>query len=238
MIDWKTTQQALANAGQSPGPIDGQFGRATMGALMGLAARRQPDAMIRSLAAALVTDLPRHGITNNELRLSEFLAQTSHETGGFSRFEESMHYSAKRMMQIWPRRFPTLQSALPYAWDPSDPDREDIALANLVYGGRMGNQTNGTDDDDGWETRGGGMLQHTGLGEYTLLRERLGATPEQVHTDPVVMARAACDYWTRRGVNPLCDRRDFASARRAVNGGEIGLAEIAHTRTRLMAVIQ
>lgn len=236
-MDWKRTQQNLAAAGYSPGAVDGLPGRMTYTAIFAHTARRAPDAVLRSIGAQAAVSLPKYGISDSPARFAEFLAQTSHETGGFTVFEENMKYSAKRLTQVWPGRFPTIASALPFAWDPSDPDREDIALANRTYGGRMGNELDGTDDNDGWDNRGGGLLQHTGAGEYEKLRSRLGITPEQVHTDFAKMVEAACDYWTRKNVNSFVDRGDFRGARKAVNGGFIGLDDVAARRARALTVL-
>ena len=235
-IDWKKTQRKLNEAGFAVGVEDGVPGRATYGALIGYAVRRQPDTIIRAIAPEFPRWLQPAGIMGSANRLAEFIAQTAHESGNYRRFEENMHYSAKRLMQVWPRRFKTLAAALPYAWDPGDPDREDVALANLVYGSRMGNEVDGTADNDGWDHRGSGMLQHTGAGEYKLLKDRLGSEPDDVR-DPAKSVRAAADYWQRRNVNALIDRGDFAGARKAVNGGVLGLAEIADTRTRALKVL-
>lgn len=236
-MNWRETQRLMTERGLSPGPIDGVLGRATMGALMGLVAGVPPTQMIAILARPMAARLPAHGITDTPARLAEFLAETCHETGGYTVFEESMRYSAKRLMAVWPRRFPTLASARPYAWDPSDPDREDVALANHVYGGRMGNERNGTADTDGWDHRGGGLIQHTGAEEYEALR-RIGITPEQVHGDPESMVRAACDYWRRIGANERCDRGEFTALRKRINGGYIGLSEIATARERALSVLR
>ena len=153
MIDYRKAQVALAKAGFAPGPNDGVWGPSTCTALLAHQAQRQPDATLRALGRAAAVELPRYGITNSPARLAEWLAQTGNETGGYTRFEENLRYSARRLLEIWPSRFKTLAQALPYAWDPTDPDREDVALANLVYGARMGNQVNGTADNDGWDYR-------------------------------------------------------------------------------------
>lgn len=76
-------------------------------------------------------------------RICHFLAQCFVESRGFTDVEEDLSYSAKRLVQVWPKRFPTIESAAPYAHNPE-------ALANKVYGGRMGN----TDPGDGWKFRG------------------------------------------------------------------------------------
>lgn len=236
-IDWKKTQAALQASGYSPGPADGVPGRTTYAALFGYMAGRQPDATLRALGMSAASAFPKYGIDATPQRLAEFMAQTSHETGGYARFEENMRYSAKRLTQVWPSRFPTVASALPYAWDPSDPDREDVALANKVYGGRMGNERDGVDDDDGWDHRGGGLIQHTGAAEYEAIRSRLGYSPEDVHADPVKMVVAACDFWQRASVSAAVDAGDYRLARRRTNGGYIGLDDVAARRARCLRVV-
>jgi hypothetical protein len=124
MINVRKTQEALAKAGYAPGPLDGNWGPSTCTALLAQQAQRQPDAMLRALGRAAAAELPRHGIIDSPARLAEWLAQTGNETGGYTRFEENLRYSARRLLEIWPSRFKTLAQAMPYAWDPTDPDRE------------------------------------------------------------------------------------------------------------------
>lgn len=88
--------------------------------------------------------------------LAAILAEVYHETGGTMQpVEENLNYSAKRLTQVWPGRFPTIASAQPYANNPQK-------LANKVYGGRMGN----TGPNDGWMFRGRGLPQITGRDNY------------------------------------------------------------------------
>lgn len=88
--------------------------------------------------------------------LAYVLATAFHETGGAMHpIEENLRYSAKRMCEVWPKRFPTLESARPYA---NNPQR----LANKVYGGRLGNDN----INDGWTYRGRGLPQITGRENY------------------------------------------------------------------------
>lgn len=87
--------------------------------------------------------------------LAAILSEAHHETGGSMQpIEENLNYSAKRLAQVWPKRFPTIDSARPYANDPP-------ALANKVYGGRLGNALN-----EGWMFRGRGLIQITGRANY------------------------------------------------------------------------
>lgn len=89
--------------------------------------------------------------------LAYILATAHHETGArFAPVEENLNYSAKRLTQVWPTRFPTITAATPYA---SNPEK----LANKVYGGRLGN----TEPGDGWRYRGRGMVQITGRDNYS-----------------------------------------------------------------------
>lgn len=89
------------------------------------------------------------------LRMEHFLAQTAHESGGYTRFEEALNYSAPRLRSVWPRRFKTDRAARRYAGKPR-------ALAKRVYSGRMGNDQLG----DGWRYRGRGPMQVTGRDMY------------------------------------------------------------------------
>ena len=100
----------------------------------------------------------------------------------------------------------------------------------------MGNELDGTADNDGWDHRGSGLLQHTGAGEYATLKTQLGYEPDDVR-DPVKSVLAACNYWKRRNVNGFIDRGDFKGARKAVNGGHFGLDEIAGKRNRALRVL-
>ena len=87
----------------------------------------------------------------------EFLANILQESGEMSHKTENMSYSAKRMMQVWPSRFPTIAAAKPYEHNPQK-------LANYTYNGRMGN-VKGT--DDGWNFRGAGYIGLTGRETFT-----------------------------------------------------------------------
>jgi putative chitinase len=99
--------------------------------------------------------------------LAYILATAHHETGArFAPVEEKLNYSAKRLTLVWPRRFPNLAAANPYA---NNPER----LANSVYGGRLGNTRPG----DGWKYRGRGLVQITGRDNYA--KYGLAETPDK-----------------------------------------------------------
>jgi putative chitinase len=100
----------------------------------------------------------------------------------------------------------------------------------------MGNEVNGTNDNDGWDHRGGGMLEHTGAAEYAALKLRLGYESDDVR-DPGKAVVAACDYWTRKNVSSFVDAGDYKGARHAINGGYIGLDEVQTRRQRAFGVL-
>ena len=146
--------------------------------------------------------------------LSAFLGQILHESDGLTRLEENLSYSAERLTVVWPNRFPTKADAQPYARNPE-------ALANKVYGGRMGN----TDPGDGWKYRGRGPLQVTGRDNYRsvggIVGQDLEAMPELLE-QPRFALEACIAWWEDRIPDELLG--DPEKTTRRVNGGLIGLA--------------
>jgi len=70
---------------------------------------------------------------NTPLRMAHFLAQTSHESGGFRLLEENLNYSADGLNKIFPKYFKNAgRDAQAY-------HRQPEKIANVVYSGRMGN---------------------------------------------------------------------------------------------------
>jgi len=145
-------------------------------------------------------------------RIQFFIATIGVETGGLRSIEENLSYSAKRLTEVWPKRFPTQAAAKPYAYNPQ-------ALAEKVYGGRkdLGNRKG-----DGWAFRGSGYFQTTGRANFA----RSGAEndPDSLR-DPDAGFRAACDFVRNNGLNRLADAGDVAGYRKRVNGGTTGLSE-------------
>ncbi|MDP5215697.1 peptidoglycan-binding protein [Ruegeria sp. 2205SS24-7] len=159
-----------------------------------------------------------HGIDANARRLAHFLAQVSHESGGFFHRIESLNYtSAARIHAMWPRRFPSVQSAEPFV-------RNEPGLAEKVYGGRMGN----TQPGDGFKYRGRGMIQLTGRKNYQNYADRLGVDlvgqPDLAFA-PETALRIAAEYWAQRklrgerSMNALADDDKLRALTYRINGG-------------------
>lgn len=156
-------------------------------------------------------------------RMAHFLAQIAAETGGFARFEENLNYSAERLTQVWPSRFPTISSAAPYAKNPK-------ALANKVYNGRMGNRAG---SNDGYDFRGRYGIQLTGRDNFTRcgrdLALDLAAIPDLLFSTGQ-LGLASLWFWTKgnktgKSLNQYADINDIEMITQIINGGLNGYAE-------------
>lgn len=146
--------------------------------------------------------------------IGPFIGQVLHESGMLERLEESLNYSAQRMTEVWDKRFPTVESALPYAHNAP-------ALANKVYGGRLGNVAPG----DGWKYRGRGLIMVTGRDNYSHVGVVLGLDLENnpdLLAQPEIALRSAIAWW--EGKIPDGILGDIKKVTKRVNGGTVGLA--------------
>ncbi|MCQ4161999.1 hypothetical protein NON00_18955 [Roseomonas sp. GC11] len=159
----------------------------------------------------------RTGLDTLRQRCHFFLAQLGHESNGLQVKEENLNYSVHRLMQVWPERFPTVESAELYAFQPEK-------LGNFVYGGRMGNQQ----PEDGYRYRGRGYIQLTGREAYVQVGRRCGL-PLETQPDLVALPEHAlavtCAFWDWKKLNALCDQGDFVGLTKRINGGLIGLQD-------------
>ena len=180
---------------------------------------RAPAPLISEMGKQIGPLLDEFEISATPLRTQYFLAQLGHESGGGTVRDENMNYSAARMTQVWPRRFPTIESARPFAGQPEK-------LANQVYSNRMGNGPPAS--GDGWRFRGRGLIQITGRDGYTNVGRRAGldlvANPDLAF-DPKHALRVACAFWKWKELNSVCDTGDFVKVTRRINGGTIGMAD-------------
>lgn len=123
-----------------------------------------------SLAAISNALCPLYGLTSADV-YHEFIANIAHESGGFRLRKESLNFTRPdRLVAVWPSRF-TLTGE-PNKRDARQWINRPVDLANLVYGGRMGNIHAG----DGALFIGGGFPQITGRDAYTLYTRHLNNT--------------------------------------------------------------
>ena len=176
-----------------------------------------PDAVIAQLP-----DTMQKFELNTSLRLAHFLAQAGHESGGFKAVNENLNYGAKGLLGIFKKYFPTETKAVSY-------ERKPEKIANLVYGGRMGNGPEAT--GDGYKFRGRGYIQLTGRDNYTAfskaINEDLTANPDLVATKYPLLSAAW--FFHKNGLHKIADGGAtdavVTSVTKRVNGGVIGLAD-------------
>jgi putative chitinase len=159
---------------------------------------------------------------NTPLRLAHFLAQCGHESGGFRATQENLNYSAKGLMGIFKKYFPT--SALAAAYE-----RKPEKIANRVYGGRMGNGPESS--GEGYKFRGRGYIQLTGKENYTAFGKSIGedmTVNQDKVAGPYALLSAAW-FFSKNGLHKMADEGSsdavVTKITKRVNGGTIGLAD-------------
>ena len=176
-----------------------------------------PDAVI-----AQIPDTAAKFQINTPLRLAHFLAQCGHESGGFKATQENLNYSAKGLMGIFKKYFPTQALAEQYQRNPQK-------IASKVYGGRMGNGPESS--GEGFKFRGRGYIQLTGKENYTAfgkaINEDILSNPDKVATHYALLSAAW--FFSKNGLHKMADEgaSDLVVTKitKRVNGGTIGLPD-------------
>ena len=190
---------------------------------------------------------PVYGV-NSKKQMCAFLANVIVESNGMNAKRENFNYSAKRLYQVFPRkRIPSMEFATALV------AKGQVVMANHLYGGRYGNRP-GT--NDGWDLRGGGLIQLTFYDNYDAAGRRLGIdlvnNPKRIE-ELDVSVLAAFDFWRHNGLNQAAEAINLYSngwqlntlnsrgvetknvamntgitlVRKLVNGGDNGLEEVA-----------
>jgi putative chitinase len=162
----------------------------------------------------------KYGV-NTQDRISMFLAQAEHENGeDFLPKQENLNYSAKGLLKTFGKYFKTMAMAVKYA-------RKPRLIANIVYGGRMGNEKNGISDDDGWDFSGKGFFQLTGKDNYARFSKDTGIDAlnnPQILLNEAEAVISALWFWQENRLNRFADKRDLVGCTRVLNGGLNGIA--------------
>lgn len=143
------------------------------------------------------------------VRRAAFLAQVGHESQNLSRLVENLNYTAQRILEVWPKRFPGgVAAAMRYEHAPE-------RLANCVYANRLGNL--GPASGDGWTYRGRGPMSITGRDNYRRCGAEIGKPileqPDLVASDPHTGSLVATWVWLDRGCNQCAANCDEVSDR-------------------------
>ena len=171
---------------------------------------------------------------SNPFRLSHFLAQCAHESGNFKHIRENLNYSAEGLVKVFPKYF-SKETALWYA-------RKPEAIANVVYGSRMGNGDKNS--GDGWRFKGAGYLQLTGRVNFKAFADHIGDANIMINPDLVAtkypLTSAAWFFETKK-LWKICDEGLHADVVKKVtyriNGGYNGLADRLSKTTVLSNLI-
>ena len=154
------------------------------------------------------------------VELSHFLAQCGHESGGFRVVNENLNYSAKGLLGIFKKYFPTQTLAESY-------QRKPEKIANRVYASRMGNGDEKS--GEGFKYRGRGFIQLTGKSNYTAFGKAIGvdivANPDLVATKYPLLSAAW--FFSKNCLGKCKDASDASvlAVTKCVNGGTIGLPD-------------
>jgi putative chitinase len=164
-------------------------------------------------AAPFADEIQPEGFSDGMDDLRAFVPQVLHEFAMLEKLEECLSYTPERICAVWPTRFPTLASAIPYSHAPAK-------LANCVYANRMGNGD--TASGDGWTYRGRPML--TGRATYARIGDLIGqdliGLPDLIQQPHYALIAARA--WWESTVPDAC-LSDQAKIRRRVQGGTLGL---------------
>ena len=169
-------------------------------------------------------------------RIAAFIAQTAHESGGYTMLTENLNYKAATLAACWPNRFAVLGADKKPVKDEKGkltPTAVAIAIAgqperiaNLVYSGRMGNSH--AESGEGWKYRGRGLKQLTGKDNYTRCGQALGVdfvgNPDLL-LEPLYAARSAGWFWKSNNLSKFADVEDLEGMTKKINGGLIGIAD-------------
>lgn len=153
--------------------------------------------------------------------LAMYLGQMYEETGGFKVVSENLNYKADTMMKLFSRAKKAGRAAVEQVAKAGP-----IAVAEFLYGGRMGNDEPG----DGWKYRGRGPLQLTGKGNYKAAAEALGidlVNKPDLMLDPDIGAKVSAWYFKTRVDQKALNAGDLRKVTKQVNGGYINLEKRA-----------
>jgi len=172
---------------------------------------------------------------NTPRRIAAFIAQCTHESGGFTVLKENLNYKPATLRKIFPKYFDNDAIAAAYC---SKPNKQQ-AIANRVYANRMGNgdETSG----DGFAFCGRGLIQLTGRLNYQAFAD---SVEMDINDVPAYLAtfegaaQSACWFWETNKLNTWADAGDIKELTRRINGGYIGLADRIKHYNHALSVMQ
>lgn len=178
--------------------------------------------LVEGIVATAPAVFAKYGL-DSPLVVAHAMAQFSEECGQGLEMIENMNYSAQRLLQVFPRHF-TPSMAAQAAHNPR-------MVADIAYGGRMGNAP--PPSDDGYNYRGAGLSQVTGREGFAKLNAFLQKheagfdiiEDPQLIIDPAHTLECGVADWIICGCLSHAQKDDIVGETKALNGGTNGLAE-------------
>jgi putative chitinase len=160
-------------------------------------------------------------------RIAAFVAQCSHESGGFTTLKENLNYKPQSLRRLFNKYFPDDAIANQYC---ARPNKQE-AIANRIYANRMGNGDESS--GDGYRYCGRGLIQLTGRSNYQSFADSIEVDGRPLKIDEVPeylatfegAAQSACWFWEVNGLNQWADKSDLVTLTKRINGGLIGIED-------------
>ena len=190
----------------------------------------QASAEVLAELRAAAPLLAEAGILAGPAYLAMWLAQVEVESRNFTAHRESLNYSVDGLLKGFGRHRISEADARKFGRIDGRQSANQVALANILYGGEFGRvQLGNTQAGDGWKYRGGGGLQVTGRAGYAavgkIVHLDLVNHPELVETVRGSIA-AAIGVWKWKNLGAFMIKADpVLVITEKVNGGTNGLAE-------------
>lgn len=174
--------------------------------------------------ASLLKAMDEQGITDPKERAA-FLAQASHETGGFKKTSEGS-YSAARVWQLRGQQLSKMgvtQSEVESAYKTGGSKAMDAYMYQDKYrsqGYRMGNVT----AEDATRYKGRGAFQLTGKSQYAEYGRELGidlVNNPELANDPNIAAKIAVLYWKKKNLGSYARAGDINKVSAGINAGNV-----------------
>lgn len=159
-----------------------------------------------------------------------FLAQTTHESNDYKRLEESFNYSSKRLFEVFKKRVGTLDKAKELCSQGAE------AIANFVYGGRLGNAKN-----EGYKYRGRGIIQLTGKNNYNYYGKKLNidlVNNPDLAKEPDAAIEIALLFWIEKECGLYAKLGDVKTVTKLINGGYNGLEDRQKRFERILKILE
>ena len=185
---------------------------------------RDDDPHVKVLVNAIVTTqeevFAKYGITR-DIHIVHLMSQLSHESDEGTEMTESLNYKPATLLKQWPSHFTPAQ-AMAYGRTAEHPANQKM-IAELAYGGRMGNAP--APSEDGFNYRGRGFIQTTGKNAYAELAKSTGLdlvnSPNLVNDPAHAFECAVAEFTHYPGMLAHCEADDLLAVSSLINLGHL-----------------